>query len=117
MKKILLKKATDMKQRVKRFSLSHTREEAEQISTVTKSFCYKVSPTPGLSPVKSKPKVFMVKEFDTVNNIERFYFKVTGRFYTVHERVVVRVNFEHDLRIEICWKKDFSPKKSVVLTE
>lgn len=117
MKKILFNKITDHLKNFRRISLSQTAEESEYISTVTKSFSYKVSLTDKLSPEVARPDVQMTKEFDTKKKIERFHFRVKGYFFTVHDRIVAKVHFEHDLRIEIQWKTSFSPKKSVVLTE
>ena len=87
------------------------------VSTVKKSFAYTVSLTDDLSCDIQKPDVFITKEFDAARKREFFCFQVKGYFYTVYDRVVMKVQFEHTLRIEIVWKKNFSPKKSVVLTE
>lgn len=117
MKTILFDKSTDNKKNFKRICLSQTVEEAEYISTVKKSFAYTVSLSDDLSSDVPKPDVFITKEFDALRKREYFCFRVKGYFYTVYKRVVIKVQFEHILRIEILWKKNFSPKKSVVLTE
>jgi hypothetical protein len=117
MKTIVFDKQTARPRNFRRISLTQSAQEDEYVSTVKKSFSYKVSLTDAISPNVPRPEVEIRKEFDTKKRMEKFHFKVKGYFFKVHERIVAKVYFEHHLVVEIIWKKNFSPNKSVVLTE
>ena len=118
MKKIFFNKSTDTENRQKIIILSHVTEDKRSITSVTKRFNYRVSSVADVEPVLKSPDVFINKYFDKNVGVERFEFKVCGVFYAGKDRLLNRIDFEHNLEIEIYWKeKVFSPKKSVVLTE
>ncbi len=118
MKKVRYKRLSEPKQGRKSFGISTRTIEKECNTFVRKKFNYKVSRTNVIKPKVVPPQIHITKAFNTKRQIERFKFTVKGTFYLTHNRVLVRVNFQHSLYIQIIWKaKDFSPKKSAVLTK
>lgn len=104
--------------RQKVITFSQITEDKQNITAVTKRFNYQVSLAEEPAPEMERPEVFINKYFDKNESVEKFEFKVRGYFYASKDNLLVRIDFEHDLNIEIYWKqKVFSPKKSVVLTE
>ena len=118
MKILQLKKRTDLKRRVKVYSITQKTEDKECVTRVHKSFVYNLSNTAKISPEIEKPQVFVEKSLNTKRGIEKFNFRVKGYFYITHNRILLRVDFKHSLMIHMAWKnKIFSPKKSEILTE
>jgi hypothetical protein len=118
MKKVLYKRKVDFKERTKELSLSSRTEDAQSVTQVQKGFLYTVTPVQEAKEVPSQPEISIFKEFDTKKRIEKFKFEVKGFFYLDHGRSLVKVDFKHKLDIYIKWKtKNFSPKKSAVLTK
>lgn len=117
MKKILYKRNKNVKKGTKCFSISQKTEDKECVTLIKKNFMYKVSPSKDLNPKVEPPRIDIVKGFDTKKKVEKFEFNVKGCFYMMHERMLVKVSFQHSLKIKLVWKsKIFSPKKSAILT-
>ena len=117
MKKIRFRKYCDSQNRTKRISISSRIDDSQSKTLVYKRFFYKVSKAQDKSPKTEAPQIHIIKGFDTVKKVETFNFKVNGKFYMTHGRVLVQVDFQHELSIKIIWNnKHFSPKKSEVLT-
>ena len=117
MRTLQFKKKTDLKNKIKTFSITQKNEDKQCVTRVHKSCLYNVSPTAKMAPVIEQPQVYIKKCFNSDKGIETFKFKVIGNFYITHNRVLFRVDFKHFLMIHIKWKnKIFSPKKSEILT-
>lgn len=118
MKKMTINRQMDAKNHAKKVAISHNSEDAESKTQVSKSFQYTVSRNVVENPVAEAPQVHIKKAFDSKNKQEKFNFQVKGYFFMKHKGELVKVNFHHALDIKITWKsKDFSPKKSAVLTK
>ncbi|HLF17668.1 MAG TPA: hypothetical protein VI749_02095 [Candidatus Omnitrophota bacterium] len=117
MKEVLLKRHCDPKHGMKRLSILQTNEEKECTTKVYKSFRYHVTKTETMEEQVAAPEIFITKNFDTKKGIERFTFTVHGMFYIKYHREILKVNFQHTLKIQIQWQTEiFSPKKSETLT-
>lgn len=117
MKKVEFKKRNNPKKGIKRLSIIQKTNDRECSTTVQKSFLYHVVKAEKEEANVEAPEIYIRKTFDTKKGIERFDFKVKGHFYMTHNRWFLKVNFHHKLNINIVWKKNFSPKKSAVLTK
>ena len=92
--------------------------DRESTSVVYKSFRYIAQLVDEINAAVPAPEIFIRKSIDNKSKNEKFRFHVKGYFYLTHLRMNYKINFEHTLRIHIYPKsKDFSPKKSEVLTE
>lgn len=116
MKKILYKRRNNPQKHFKNLSICTFSEDAQCFTRVHKGFRYQVRPAVAVKPKVEAPQIFIKKQCDSRRKMEKFRFEVKGCFYMTHERMLVRVDFHHVLNIRILWKKDFSPKKSEVLT-
>ncbi len=117
MKKVLYKRSVATDKRSKFLAVQTRSEDKDSKTLVRKSFMYKVAEAGTENPQIAAPQVFIKKSLDTKKRIERFQFRVQGAFYLNHNRMLMKVDFEHTLHILIFWKhKIFSPKKSAVLT-
>ena len=117
MKQVFLKRNCNATHGTKRLAILQKNEEKDCATRVYKSFRYHLQPIDTLQTANSTPEIFITKNFDTKRGIERFTFTVHGAFYVGYKRELLRVNFQHTLKIQIRWKtKDFSPKKSEMLT-
>ena len=117
MKDIQYRKSVDVEHRTKDFSVTSRTEDKDSKTQVMKSFQYQVSLIEKVEPAIEPPQIYIKKSFDSVKRVEKFNFQVIGYFYMTHSDNLLEVHFHHTLDIEICWKnKEFSPKKSVILT-
>jgi hypothetical protein len=117
MKKMTFERRQSAENRTKTFCMTSRTEDRESTTQVKKSFHYMVSLPEAAEPSVLDPEIFIRKGFDSKRRQETFNFQVIGSFYMTHERRLLRVDFHHVLDIQIDWKKDFSPKKSAVLTK
>jgi len=117
MKTILYKRRCRPKRGIKSLIIRSNSEDKESKTQVRKSFTYNVSKSNEVKPRVEAPEIHITKAVDTKRRVEDFKFSVKGFFYMTHQRQKFKVEFHHVLRIKITWKKDFSPKKSEVLTE
>jgi len=118
MKRLLFRKRMDSKKRIKVLIFGQKFEDSESKTRVRKTFSYKVHRVKELTPEEKAQEIVVRKEFDTKKGIEKLNFKVKGYYYITHERVLFKVNFRHTLSIKIEWNlKNFSPKKSEILTK
>ena len=98
-------------------AISQRFNEKDCATSVRKTFIYHVSQSEAVDNQLGTPQIHIVKDLDTKKRIEKFLFQVKGHFYISHQRLLLKVRFQHTLRIQIKWKaKVFSPKKSEVLT-
>ena len=117
MKDIMFRKVCDPGNGTKSISVSSHTEDKESDTLIKKSFLYHVRPAEAVDQTITPPEVYIRKTLDTKQAIETFHFQVVGCFYVTHNRMPMRVDFHHNLNIQIKWKsKVFSPKKSVALT-
>ena len=116
MKKICFKRNQNLQRGTKYLHICSRSDEKESLTLVRKGFLYKVSKAKDIEPEAEAPQVYIRKAYDTKQKIEKFSFQVKGVFYMTHERILMKVEFHHSLNIKIVWKKNFSPKKSEVLT-
>jgi len=117
MKRVLIKKMTDPKRRIKSLSITQSKADKECRTHIRKGFLYHVSKADEQNPVTKRPQVYIKKVIDRDKKVETFNFQVKGRFYLMHARTLVKVCYHHTLDVQIFWKKNFSPKKSAVLTK
>lgn len=116
-KKILINRVSDQRKRAKFLSIGQQTQDKESVTSVQKKFVYMVFPIQEAPTSLNPPQIYIRKEFDYKNKVEKFSFKVKGYFFITHQQQLFKVRFRHSLNIEIAWKsKIFSPKKSVVLT-
>ena len=117
MKDVIYKKKINQQTNTKVMCICQKKEEKDCNTLVRKGFYYNVSKTAQVKPILEAPEITIKKVIDTIAKIEKFYFQVRGSFFITHGRILRKVNFHHSLNIKVSWKKDFSPKKSAVLTE
>ena len=117
MKKLIFERRQNVENRTKTMCMSSRSEDAESVTSVKKSFHYMLSQPENPQPQVLSPEIFIRKGYDSKRKVESFNFQVIGSFYITHDRQLLRVDFHHCLDIQIDWKKDFSPKKSAVLTK
>jgi len=118
MKQVIYNKTSDLEKGIKAFSISSKTDNSDSLTEVKKSFSYHVSRVDQLAQENVTPELFITKSFDSKTQTEKFNFQVKGSFGMTQNRFYFKVDFHHTLDIQIFWKnKDFSPKKSVVLTK
>lgn len=117
MKRLLFRKEESAKQGMKHITLVTRNEDLQSRVRVYKSFVYHATVCEEEMEKPEAPQIYIRKSFNSKTSIEKFSFRVKGWFYTIQNRVLFKVQFEHTLNIKIEWKvKIFSPKKSVMLT-
>ena len=117
MKELRFKKNLDLQNRIKTFSISSDSEDKECKTHVEKGFRYNVSMAQGVEELEA-PQIYIKKGLNTAQKLETFNLQVKGSFYMTRDRMLIRVDFHHTLDIQITYKtKDFSPKKSEILTK
>lgn len=118
MKEILYKKTNNLEKGIKALAISSKTDNGDSLTEVKKSFSYHVSQVDQASEGNETPQIYITKSFDSKTQTEKFNFQVQGSFIMTQNRFFLKVNFHHTLDIQILWKnKDFSPKKSAVLTK
>lgn len=117
MRNVEYRKTHNKEKGIKHFHIKQLSETKECVTLVNKSFVYQASIADDSTSGIQDPQMFVKKQIDTKNQIEKFTFEVKGAFLITHDRRQVKIKFNHCLNIEIRWKtKIFSPKKSAVLT-
>lgn len=117
MKEILINRLCDQKKKAKFLSIGQETQDNESVTSVRKNFVYMLFPIHENPTSLNPPQIYIRKEFDHKNKVERFSFKVRGCFFITHQEQLLKVRFQHCLNIQIAWKHSiFSPKKSAVLT-
>jgi len=117
MREMLYKKRESLRKRRKAVAIREQTEDEDCKTHVRKSFVYKITCVQHIKKVADRPEVRIKKEFYTQSKEEKFSFRVKGTFYMTRNKVMLKVDFCHTLRININWKDEaFSPKKSVTLT-
>ncbi len=108
-KRILVRKFADPQKGIKRMSISQKTIDKECYTLVRKSFIYNVSRVHNKNNYKNQsPQICIKKVVDTKKKIEKFTFRVNGRFYITYNRKVFEVYFQHRLNIQISWKSEIS---------
>ena len=116
-KKILINRVFDEKKRAKFLTIRQQTQDKESVTSVQKNFVYMVFSIHEAPAHLNPPQIYIRKEFDYKNKVEKFSFKVKGHFFITDQHQLFKVKFRHSLDIVIAWKpKIFSPKKSAVLT-
>lgn len=117
MKKIIYKRNNDFNKKLKKVGIIQLLSDDNSKTRIEKEFTYRIYATDKVNPSVKPPEIHIFKQMDSERGVERFNLHVKGYFYMTHNRVLVKVKFEHKLDIKILWKsKVFSPKKSEVLT-
>ena len=116
-KQLLINRVCDQRKKVKALSIGQRIQDKESVTSVQKDFVYMVFPMDENPAQLNPPQIYIRKEFDYKNKVEKFSFKVKGCFFVNYQQQLFKVKFRHSLNIKIIWKsKVFSPKKSAVLT-
>ena len=109
MKRILVRKFADPQKGIKRMSISQKTIDKECYTLVRKSFIYNVSRVYDDNNYKNQsPQICIKKVVDTKKRIEKFTFRVKGKFYITYNRMLFEVYFQHRLNIQISWKNEIS---------
>ncbi len=117
MKRIFVRKFADPQRGIKRMSISQKTMDKECYTLVRKSFIYNVSRAYDDNYKNSPPKICIKKVVDTKRRIEKFTFRVKGKFYITYNRMLFEVYFQHRLNIQISWKNEiFSSEEKKILT-
>ncbi|MBF0522381.1 MAG: hypothetical protein HQL24_04905 [Candidatus Omnitrophica bacterium] len=120
MKRVIFKNKKDFEKGTKELSICQKIEDKDCITHIRKSFFYRVTEVNKLTEepeVPESPEIFITKSIDTKHKLEQVNLKCVGSFFMAHQRMILKVNFQHNLNIQIYWKTDiFSPKKSAILT-
>lgn len=117
MKEILINRICDQKRKAKFLSIGQETQDKDSVTSVRKNFVYMLFPMRENPTSLNPPQIYIRKEFDHKNKVEKFSFRVKGYFFITHQEQLFKVRFRHCLNIEIAWKHlIFSPKKSAVLT-
>jgi hypothetical protein len=117
MKAITYQKTSNVDKGIKALAISSKTDNGDSLTEVKKSFSYHVYRVDQRTHEQPVPEIHITKSFDTKTNTEKFNFQVKGSFIMTQNRFFLKVDFHHTLDIQILWKKDFSPKKSAVLTK
>ena len=113
MKEMIFKQNTDVNNKVKAVSSVEKIEDKNCITYIEKKFILKLSSTDQVAPKKSQPEFNLIKSFDTKKQIERFRFESKGYFFMTNNRMLVKINYKHSLRIKIVWKTKNVPLEKV----
>ena len=118
MKELTYHKTSNPDKGVKALAISSCTDNGDSLTEVKKSFSYHVYRVDQAVQKNEAPQIYITKSFDTKTQTEKFNFQVKGSFVMTQNRFYLKVDFQHTLDIQILWKnKDFSPKKSAVLTK
>jgi hypothetical protein len=118
MRKMVYKRINNPENGSKSMVLSTRKTDRESTAFIYKSFKYAAQKTQDDNRPLTVPEIHIKKSFDSKRLREKFSFRVKGYFYMTHQRMNFKIDFEHTLRIHLYYRsKDFSPKKSEVLTE
>ncbi len=118
MKQITYNKTSNPEKGVKALSVHSKTDNGDSLTEVKKSFSYNVCRLDEVSEECNAPEIYVTKSFDSKTCTEKFNFQVKGSFVMSQNRFYYKVDFHHTLDIQIIWKnKNFSPKKSAVLTK